>query len=617
MSSHPRRIARATLRAHILAVLGVAAGCSQVPTPGELSKNGLYDAIDKDGDGATVLTDCNDGDPRVKPDAEEQCNHIDDDCDGEIDEGVRAVFHRDADGDTFGSPTDTVEACAVPDGFVENDDDCNDRSAAALPGGTEVCDGLDNDCDGSTDDIPGYWPDADGDGFGSSGEPRSACEPMPDGYADNQGDCDDGDPDVHPDAVEVCHDRTDNDCDGELSCLVVSVAMEDTGADCEITWSMTDAETLDWEAPCEACDFRFQAFMSVASITGDADHCDSAVDIWSTFDVQGDDISGGTTLFVPEGWASAGGWDEGILSWYTSAYRRSLDAGGYASFSYSGELRVDEVSEYYYGYYYYEGRPLSVDGVHRVASEVARSDWRTEREGSHRAELTPAERQRAVEAWTRAGLAEHASVASFNRFVMELMSLGAPPDLLSESLGAAADEIAHARDCFGVASALAGAPVGPGPLDVDGILADMSAEGVLTRLLTEGCVEETVSTALAALRLSHATEPAVQATLQRIVADETRHAGLAWRSARWILQGRPDLVPLARTVLAEAMARPCPTDGAAVSPALRSVGVVSRADRARERQRTLDEVVAPAVAALFASVDGTRAPLRAEPVATA
>ncbi len=194
-------------------------------------------------------------------------------------------------------------------------------------------------------------------------------------------------------------------------------------------------------------------------------------------------------------------------------------------------------------------------------------------------------------------------MASFNRFVMELMALGAPPSLLMESLAAAGDEVVHARDCFSVASALSGTDVGPGRLAVDGILDDTTPEGILTRLLTEGCVEETVSTSLAALRLAHTTDPSIRKVLERIVADETRHAALAWRSARWILSTRPDLMPLARAVLGEAIGRPTPSEGPAVSSALRAHGVLSRADQARERQRTLRDVVAPAVDALFAGLE--------------
>ena len=601
-SSDRRTGARSRLRSHILAALGVA-GCSQVPTPTKPSVEGLYDAIDRDGDGVTALTDCNDNDPDIHPDAEELCNEVDDNCDGEIDEGVRAVYHRDADGDTFGSPTDTRAACEQPIGYVQNDDDCDDRSADALPGGEEVCDGLDNDCDGNTDDIPGYWPDGDGDGYGTSGEAATLCLPPPDGYADNQADCDDGNADVHPGAVELCLDAVDNDCDGELSCVVVDVQVEESTEWCSVTWAMTDSEVTDWSSVCEGCDFSFRTDFQLAEVLGDAELCASASDLNGELRVENLRIFGGLATFSETDFNGYGTFDNSILTWDADPFQLSLEAGGYAAVTYAGELMVFEVEEYYYGYYgYYEGRPLSVEGAHVVAEAVERTDWRKRDVDVDPSELTPAERERAVTAWTRAGLAEHASVASFNRFVLELMSLGAPPALLMESLQAAQDEVVHARDCFSVASALAGEPVGPGPLRVDRILDDPSVEGILTRLLAEGCVEETVSTSLAAQRLARATAPFVRSTLERIVADETRHAALAWRTARWMLAERPELVPLARAALTEAMARPCPTDGPAVSAALQAHGVLSRADRARERERTLRDVVAPAVNALFAGL---------------
>ena len=94
-------------------------------------------------------------------------------------------------------------------------DDCDDRDAQVHPGAQEVCDGLDNDCDGTVDDgFDAYWwyPDADGDGYGVGPAGRLTCSP-PAGWVMVDGDCDDGDSGSHPGAEEVCDER-DNDCDG-------------------------------------------------------------------------------------------------------------------------------------------------------------------------------------------------------------------------------------------------------------------------------------------------------------------------------------------------------------------------------------------------------------------
>ena len=103
------------------------------------------------------------------------------------------------------------------DGFVEPED-CDDADDSVHPDASEICDGVDNDCDGVTDgpdavDLVSYWADGDGDGFGQ-GSKSSACEP-PAGTADNALDCDDTRSDVNPAAIEVCDELdVDEDCNG-------------------------------------------------------------------------------------------------------------------------------------------------------------------------------------------------------------------------------------------------------------------------------------------------------------------------------------------------------------------------------------------------------------------
>lgn len=108
--------------------------------------------IDADQDGYLASEDCDDEDPEINPGATEQCNGSDDNCDGQIDEQLMLLLYSDEDGDGFGDPNSSALMCSVEAGFVENDRDCDDNNSVSHPDGFEVCDGWDNDCDGSIDE---------------------------------------------------------------------------------------------------------------------------------------------------------------------------------------------------------------------------------------------------------------------------------------------------------------------------------------------------------------------------------------------------------------------------------------------------------------------------------
>jgi hypothetical protein len=174
-------------------------------------------AIDNDGDGFSVAQgDCNDSNPAVHPGATELCNGIDDDCDGQVDEGVKLTFYRDADGDGFGSAANSTQSCSAPVGYVVTAGDCNDNDAAVHPGATEVCNGIDDDCDGQVDEGVKlrFYRDADGDGYGDPAAMTEACE-APVGYVAAAGECNDTNAAIHPGAPEVCNGIDDN-CNGEI-----------------------------------------------------------------------------------------------------------------------------------------------------------------------------------------------------------------------------------------------------------------------------------------------------------------------------------------------------------------------------------------------------------------
>ena len=196
---------------------------------------------DDDGDGFTELGgDCNDGDAFVHPAAYEICNPgVDDDCDGVIDEGTECF---DDDGD----------------GLTELDGDCNDGDANVFPGQTEILDnGIDDDCDGVVDLGEG---DADGDGYTESG-----------------GDCLEGDPTVFPGAAEIC-DSKDNDCDGEI----------DEGTEC----SDDDGDGFtEQDGDCHDADPAVNPD-ATDTVNGIDDDCDGDVDEGTdVFDDDGDGLS--------------------------------------------------------------------------------------------------------------------------------------------------------------------------------------------------------------------------------------------------------------------------------------------------------------------------------------
>jgi hypothetical protein len=217
--------------------------------PNDYDCDGSVAWADADGDGWAACEDCDDGDAAVKPDADELCNGVDDDCDGSIDEDDAidaSTWYADTDGDGYGDAASSTSACSEPSGYIADDSDCDDGDAAINPAADEACNGYDDDCDGLVDDDdsgvvdPDTWyADADGDGYGDAASSTSACG-EPSGFIADDGDCDDGDAGVHPGATEHC-DGVDEDCSGGLSWLE-----EDPDGDgllaCEVSlWMRTDA----------------------------------------------------------------------------------------------------------------------------------------------------------------------------------------------------------------------------------------------------------------------------------------------------------------------------------------------------------------------------------------
>lgn len=182
-----------------------------------------YFFVDADGDGYYYFEDCDDLNAAINPSIPETCDGVDNDCNGSIDDGLTTYrYFIDADGDGYGSPSSEVslDTCMAlaPMGYVTNSLDCDDSNAAINPGVQEVCDDIDNNCDGRIDEglaLFAYYGDVDGDGYGVEEDQIKICAKLPPaGYALQSGDCDDTNSSIYPGAADVPDNNIDEDCSG-------------------------------------------------------------------------------------------------------------------------------------------------------------------------------------------------------------------------------------------------------------------------------------------------------------------------------------------------------------------------------------------------------------------
>ena len=202
----------------LIGFIGLIMGCET----SQPDKQDDVAPIDQDQDGYFQEDDCNDLDASVSPGSVEVCNGYDDNCDGLIDtddpnldaSSLKDVY-LDSDGDGFGDNANKESFCLIPDGFVENNEDCDDTNAAVFPTAIEICNGFDDNCDQVIDtdavDADAWYLDSDLDGYGAVSTLLMSCV-HPTGYVADNTDCDDANDLIFPNNDEVCNGYDDN-CD--------------------------------------------------------------------------------------------------------------------------------------------------------------------------------------------------------------------------------------------------------------------------------------------------------------------------------------------------------------------------------------------------------------------
>ena len=320
--------------------------------------------IDNDGDGYTENQgDCNDSNSLIFPGTDEVCDFIDNNCDNQVDNNPvdGQPYFLDADGDGFGAGFGVGTTCdEAPIGHSLNATDCDDSSALANPLGTEVCaDGLDNDCNGQTDEGELWYFDGDGDGFGDGNNSTLTCAPTTEWVA-NADDCDDTDGLTNPDGTEVLLDGIDQDCDGQdrlypyegnEGVIYAANATAPSQFECDIRWDVTGVAST---TTCLDCTFAFDVALTYDTTSTSSANCtsvaaDAAYSYGYIEDYDGagngalviyDDASASWNAWIDESDGTSVVDFDGVTFTYSTGYQDYLYQGSYYTNYWSGSASV-------------------------------------------------------------------------------------------------------------------------------------------------------------------------------------------------------------------------------------------------------------------------------------
>jgi len=215
--------------------------------------------------------------------------------------------------------------------------------------------------------------------------------------------------------------------------------------------------------------------------------------------------------------------------------------------------------------------------------------------------LSEEERTKAADYWAKVAMMEHASVASFSRFSLELMSVGASTELLTLAHQAALDEVRHTQISLGIANQLNSTTFTAGsfPISrkvVDSAFGDM--EKIATAAALEGCIEETLAASIVFYQAEHMGDPNHKVLLRSVALDEANHAAFAWRAVQWMASTSPEVHAAVSAVFSERAQQYEATPQTSSVPTLQHVGLLDQGTMTKLQHAAWHQVVLPTAVAL-------------------
>ncbi len=209
-------------------------------------------------------------------------------------------------------------------------------------------------------------------------------------------------------------------------------------------------------------------------------------------------------------------------------------------------------------------------------------------------------KQHIIDYWLESSISEHTSIASFNKHSLELISLGAPSNLLIRCNQAAIDEIVHAVLCMSVVSSVSGKQLSDPVTNVANLLPSQpTAKEVMLSVIYDGCINETLAAYSAKVVANRTKEPNIKKIIEKIDMEEMTHALLAFDTLDWIISKHPELKEVCINTFESYLNTPRNFDTKFDTiPSIEDYGVITKQIKEKAYKLALSKLIGPRLHAI-------------------